>query len=447
MNPWIIKKILFPLHEALSRRKTFKFLDELEKVQNYTEAEVSSYQLNKLKKLLIHSYKNVPYYSDVFIKANFNPSKIKGLSDLEKLPFLSKRKIKGNIEGLKAENLKNELIRLNTGGSSGEPLIFYIDRLRQAYDKAANLRSRRWWGVDVGEREIVFWGSPIELTSQDKLKELRDVLFNTKLLSAFEMSDDVMFRYFKIIKKFKPKHIFGYPSSICLFAEFVKKNNLKINDVGIKAIFVTSEMLYDFQRKTIEDVFGCLVANGYGGRDGGFIAHQCPNGNMHITEDIIVEIVDENGNVLNDGETGEIVVTHLDAYAMPFIRYQMGDRGCVSREKCSCGMQSKILEKIEGRTTDFIVAPNGKKMHALSLIYVLRDLDGVESFKIVQERVDYLKISIVKNDKFTDEIEGLVKEKIVQRMESNVTIDVAFVSEILPEKNGKYRYVVSKVKA
>lgn len=119
-----------------------------------------------------------------------------------------------------------------------------------------------------------------------------------------------------------------------------------MNDLGIKVAFVTSERLYDYQRDDISRVFACPVANGYGGRDAGFIAHQCPHGGMHITaEDIIVEIVDKNGFPLPCGEAGEVVVTHLATGDFPFIRYRTGDVAVMSEKLCSCGRGLPVWRK------------------------------------------------------------------------------------------------------
>ena len=169
-----------------------------------------------------------------------------------------------------------------------------------------------------------------------------------------------------------------------------------MDDLGIRVAFVTSERLYDDQREQISDVFNCPVANGYGGRDAGFIAHECPHGGMHITaDDIIIEIVDQQGNSLPHGQTGEIVVTHLATSDFPFIRYQTGDIGVLDDKACSCGRGLPLMKEIQGRSTDFVVAQDGTVLHGLALIYILRDLPQVEAFKIVQESIDLTTIWIV----------------------------------------------------
>jgi len=157
-------------------------------------------------------------------------------------------------------------------------------------DVAAKWRATRWWDVDIGDPEMVVWGSPIELGAQDRLRRVRDRLLRTELLPAFEMSPARLDSFVAAIRRRRPRMLFGYPSALSHIARHAEKNTQRMDDLGIRVAFVTSERLYDDQREAITRVFGCPVANGYGGRDAGFIAHQCPSGGMHITaEDIIVE--------------------------------------------------------------------------------------------------------------------------------------------------------------
>ena len=266
---------------------------------------------------------------------------------------------------------------------------------------AAKWRATRWWGVDIGDPEIVVWGSPIELGTQDRLRLLRDGLLRTRLLAAFEMSEPKLDEFIATIRRTRPRMLFGYPSALAHIAQRARVVEQRMDDLGIRVAFVTSERLYDHQREVIEAVFGCPVANGYGGRDAGFIAHACPEGNMHITaEDIIVEIVDPEGRVLPAGEAGEIVVTHLATRDYPFIRYRTGDIGALSDASCPCGRGLPLLQSIEGRSTDFVIAEDGTVMHGLALIYIVRDIPGVASFKIIQESLDLTRFLLVTTAEF-----------------------------------------------
>jgi len=250
------------------------------------------------------------------------------------------------------------------------------------------------------------------------------------------------------IREVRPRMLFGYPSSISLIAQHAAKRGIALNDLGIRVAFVTSERLYDHQRATISGIFGCPVANGYGGRDAGFLAHECPEGGMHITaEDVILEIVDGEGCVLPPGSSGEIVVTHLATSELPFIRYRTGDVGVLDDRRCPCGRGLPLLKEVQGRSTDFVVAADGTVMHGLALIYVLRELPGIASFKIIQHTRSQLEVQVVPTAAFSDATETVIREGLGKRLGSSVEIKVHRVSEIAPEKSGKFRYVVSKVAA
>jgi phenylacetate-CoA ligase len=223
-----------------------------------------------------------------------------------------------------------------------------------------------------------------------------------------------------------------------------------MDDLGIRVAFVTSERLYDEQRAQISDTFGCPVANGYGGRDAGFIAHQCPDGGMHITaEDIVVEILDAQGKPVPRGEPGEIVVTHLATGDFPFIRYRTGDIGVLGTQPCACGRGLPLLQEIQGRSTDFLVAQDGTVMHGLALVYILRDLPQVQAFKITQESLDLTRVQIVPATPLTPQAFDTLRQHVVRgfqaRLGDGVAVEVEAVAEIAPEKSGKFRYVVSKV--
>ncbi|MGH8761694.1 MAG: phenylacetate--CoA ligase family protein [Nitrosospira sp.] len=441
----LISGLLFPLHERLKKHDSVAVRKEMELSQWWDKKHLDELQLSRLCQLLAHAQVHVPYYRGLFAEIGFKAGDFRSLADLARLPLLDKSKIRSNIEALKSKKAR-DLARFNTGGSGGNPLIFYIGRERVSHDVAAKWRATRWWGVDIGDPEIVVWGSPIELGAQDGVRALRDRLLRTRLLSAFEMSERKLDLFLDELRAMRPKMLFGYPSALAHIARHAEAKKLRMNDLGIRVAFVTSERLYDEQRQKIGTIFGCPVANGYGGRDAGFIAHECPQGGMHITaEDIIVEIVDPQGVSLPPGEAGEIVVTHLATRDFPFIRYRTGDIGVLDRKPCPCGRGLPLLKEIQGRSTDFLVARNGTVMHGLALIYILRDLPQVRNFKIIQESLDLTRVCVVAETRLASEAAEKISQGFKARLGQGVKIVIEEVPEIPAEKSGKFRYVVSKV--
>lgn len=441
----LVSSVLFPLHERLKGHSTVAVLREMEESQWWSRGRLRERQLARLQALVERAYAQVPYYRAVMDDLGITPRDIDSLESISRFPLLTKTEICSHTEALKARDNRG-LVRSNTGGSSGEPLVFYMGKERVSHDVAAKWRATRWWGVDIGDPEIVIWGSPVELSAQDRVRVWRDRLLRSRLVPAFEMSPENLSRFVAEIRTFRPRMLFGYPSSLALIAAHARDTGTPMDDLGIRVAFVTSERLYEHQREQIEAVFGCPVANGYGGRDAGFIAHACPDGAMHVTdEDILIEIVEPSGRPVAAGRQGEIVVTHFATGDFPFIRYRTGDVGALSDETCSCGRGLQVLSRLEGRSTDFVVARDGTVMHGLALIYVVRDLDGIQRFKIVQESLEHTRVLVEPGPGYGDLVEQRIKEGLKARLGLDVSVDIEPMASIPAESSGKFRYVVSKV--
>jgi phenylacetate-CoA ligase len=443
-----ISDLVFPLQERLKRHSTVAARRGLEASQWWAPEQIQALQVQRLRRLLVEAGQHVPYYQALFQRLGFDPQAVAGVEDLQALPLLDKATIRMHTDAMKHPQAQG-LARFNTGGSSGEPLIFYIGKERVSHDVAAKWRATRWWGVDIGDPEVVVWGSPIELGSQDRVRLLRDKLMRTQLLPAFEMTEAKLDDMVASIRRTRPRMLFGYPSALSHIARHAQHRGQRMDDLGIRVAFVTSERLYDDQRATISQVFGCPVANGYGGRDAGFIAHECPSGGMHLTaEDVVVELLDAAGQPVPTGQPGEIVVTHLATGDFPFIRYRTGDVAVMDTQRCACGRGLPMLKEIQGRSTDFVVAADGTVMHGLALIYILRDLPGLHRFKIVQHSRLHTQVLLQPETGFDAERQlPAIVQGFKRRLGEQVQVQVELCGELPAERSGKFRYVVSHVQA
>ena len=435
--------VLFPLHERLKGHDSVAVRRRLEASQWGSPEQIAADQLLRLRDYLTSIGARVPYYRQLFKALSFDPRQVREVKDLRCLPLLTKAIVRANTDALKADD-HGILSRFNTGGSSGEPLVFFIGKDRISHDVAAKWRATRWWGVDIGDTEGVVWGSPIELGAQDRLRRLRDGVMRSHLLPAFEMSEAKLDGFITTLQRLKPRMLFGYPSALNLIADHAQKRGQRLDNLGVRVVFVTSERLYDEQRQAISAAFGCQVANGYGGRDAGFVAHECPSGGMHLmAEDIVVEFLDSQGQPVGDGQAGEIVVTHLASREFPFLRYRTGDIAVMDTRRCACGRGLPMLREIQGRSTDFLIAADGTVMHGLSLIYILRDLPGVGAFKITQTSRTQIGVEIVVEAGFDPACETDIVLGFRKRLGADVLVEVRRVAQIAPEKSGKFRYVIS----
>lgn len=434
--------LLFPLHERLKGHDTTRRLRALEDSQWLTRDAIQAAQHERLGNFLGSITRDIPYYRTLADRLGISAERMQAAGVLQRFPLLEKSDIRQHSEQMKRRGAS--LAKFNTGGSSGVPLIFWLGE-RVSHDVAAKWRATRWWDVDIGDRELVLWGSPVELKTQDRVKQIRDRLLRTELVPAFDLSPDGMRRFIHRFRQFRPRMLFGYPSAFARIAAFAEAEGLSLQSETLRVVFVTAERLYPEQRERIQSAFGVPVANGYGARDAGFLAHECPHGGMHImSEDVVLETVDSEGHPTAPGVAGEIVVTHLATSDFPFVRYRTGDVGKLGDERCPCGRGLPLLSEIQGRTTDFVTACDGTVMHGLAVIYVVREIDGVESFRIIQHSREQLEVLVV-SALWNDEKQARVVRGMRQRLGDALQVDVRVVQDIPREANGKFRYVISKI--
>lgn len=428
------------------RRPTFACLAELERAQWLTPDAMTAYQTKQLNALLHKAFNHSPWHTERIRAAGLDTAVRAGeatLADLARLPTMNKRDARDNVERMVWRDVPGGVFKYTTGGSSGEPLIFYFGRARQAADAAGRLRARRWWGVEPGEREVYLWGAPVELNKTDRIKALRDRLVNQLLLNAFEMSPARMDDYLEAIARWNPKVIYGYASSLALLAAHAEARGIKPRLPALRVVSSTGEPLFPHQRELIERVFGVPVSVEYGARDAGLMALESPGGVLlQMSETHIVEVLDDAGN---PAEEGEAVITSLVSVAQPFIRYRTGDVVRRSGKADPGGRGLEVLDAVVGRQTDFIVAADGRIMHALAVIYVLRAVAGVAQFKLIQHAIDRLEVQVVPATGWNETSGEAVVQGLRARLGPTLQIDLRLLDAIAPEASGKHRYVVSHV--
>lgn len=447
MHAMLAKHVVYPLHERLMHRPTFPYLAELEQSQWLSRPEVEQLQREKLRQLLHIADAHCPWHSRRLRAAGIDPSRPVSLDELRRLPTMTKQDAIANGADMVWRDVPGGIFKYNTGGSSGQPLIFHYGRRRQASDAAGRIRARRWWGVDVGQKEVYLWGAPVELNKTDRIKQVRDRLLNQLVLNAFEMSPQRMDEYCQAIQTYRPHCVYGYASSVALLAAHARERGIRFRLPELKVVCTTGEPLYPHQRKLIQEVYGAPVANEFGSRDIGFTAHETPQGQILLmSESILLEVLDAEGNPVPPGGTGEAVMTGLESQAQPFIRYRTGDVVRVTDELCKAGRGLHVIGEVFGRTTDFLVRSDGTIMHALAGIYVLRAVDGVGEFKLIQHGLRDLEVQVVANPRWRPDMAGTIESGLRKRLGEDVGVRVRILDTIPPEASGKHRYVVSHVR-
>lgn len=443
---WLARSV-FRVQEAVMRRPTFALLEELERTQWLSADDMREYQRARLNGLLQSALAHSPWHAQRLQAAGLAEAVRAGAvgpGDLARLPTMDKRDARSHIDALVWRGVPGGVFPYTTGGSSGEPLRFYFGRARQAADAAGRLRARRWWGVQPGEREVYLWGAPVELNATDRVKTLRDRLVNQLLLNAFEMSPARMDAYLDAIETWNPKAIYGYASSLALLAAHAEARSVKPRLPALRVASSTGEPLFPHQRELIERVFGVPVSVEYGARDAGLMALESPDGVLlQMSETHLIEILDAAGN---PAEEGEAVITSLVSAAQPFIRYRTGDVVRRSGRRDPGGRGLAVLDAVVGRQTDFLVAADGRIMHALAAIYVLRAVPGVAQFKLVQHAVDRVEVQLVPDAHWNDAAREAVVRGLRARLGDALAVELNLRESIAPEASGKHRYVVSHVR-
>ena len=404
LSPFFIKNVVYPLIERKNKSNTLSFLREYEDSQYLSRDEIQSIQWSRLKELLEYSYTNNSFYAKNFNDHGIVPSDIKSPSDFLSVPIVSKEMLQNNyLEMITIGFALDDLIEDYTGGSTGKPLKFYYDEERSQRREASRIRHNRWCGWDIGEKMAVLWGASEEAKIQRSFKrKLKNFVFNkTAFLDSFDLSIEKMNEFKRFLESYKPKSILAYANSIYIFALFLKD---KTHNILPKGIISSAETLTEDKRELIESVFKCKVFNRYGSREIGLLASECEkHSGLHINaENVYVEIV--NGNRLaKDNEMGEVIVTDLFNYAMPFIRYKIGDIAIASSEVCSCGRGLPIIKSVEGRVSDFITTSSGKIVHGEYFTHLFYGEEGVEEIQLLQERLDKICLRIVPSKKYSGE--------------------------------------------
>lgn len=418
---------------------------ELENTQWLSPAEIQALQLDKLRRLLAHAYVNVPFYRKRFDDAGLHPDQIQTLEDYQRVPVLTKDDIRQNLEQLVAANCQRDTLRRNaTGGSTGVPLVFYQDSSFETSNWASRMRYRKWYGFEMGDKAAFLWGMDCDIPSSDWLKRLKLRLRRERWLNSFNVSEEKMAAFARHLIAWQPTHIVAYASSLHLFAGFLRQAGL--DRIRPAAIESSAEKLWDFQRELIEDVFQCPVFNVYGSREFGGMAAECEaHAGLHVLADVrYLEFLKE-GQPVQDGDFGEIIVTDLTNCAMPFIRYQTGDLGRPQSEPCACGRGFPLIQGIAGRSSDVLSAPNGRYVHGEYFTHLFYGVPGVRRFQVHQKTLQDVEVLIEGDSELPTETLGEIRRKILGQMGERTTVTFKRVDAIPLTPSGKYRFTISDV--
>jgi len=426
--------------------KHLRFLISAERA---SPEELNRLQDEKLRRLLDHAAANVPYYRDILTEAGVVGDGKVGGADFGAIPPLTKEIIRAQGEKLYSGDYKKRRWYFNTsGGSTGQPVRFIQDRNYQSWDFACRFYYNMMAGKDIGQRELLLWGSQRDVLGQkDKLSVLlRRWIFNKALCNSFLMSPESMTRYARFWNRYKPRMVWAYTGSIFEFARHIRNTNTEIFKPA--SIICTAETLTEDIRGFVADVFGCPVLNQYGSREVGAIACECPHKRGLHTFGFHnkIEILDDDLRPCTPGRMGQIYITTLNNYSMPLIRYRIGDTAIVSeRQSCPCGRTSPLIAAVTGRTSDHFRTRQGRLIHGEYFTHLFYDRNEIRKFRVIQHDYDHIEVLAESDDKIDDRTIGDITEKIRLVMGDRCEVSFKQVDQIPPSASGKHRYTVSEL--
>jgi phenylacetate-CoA ligase len=442
---------VLPLHHWFISRKAATRYREMRRSQWLEPRRTRELQELKLRKLIHHAYGHVPYYRELFDEQGLKPPDIDSIEDLEKLPFLTKDHVRRHLffDLLSDNHRKRDMQRIATSGSTGEPFVCYVDRHQLEMRWAATLRSMEWTGWQFGDRQVRLWHQTIGMSRSQVWRERMDAFIQRrKFIPAFELSDESLAEFGRQLVRHDPVLIDGYAESLNFLAEYLKRNQ----DEGVtpKGVISSAQVLPPQSREIIERQFGCHVHDKYGAREFSGIAYECEahNGHHVVAENYIVEII-KDGRPAKPGEVGEVVITDLNNYCMPFIRYRIGDLATAMdpSEPCPCGRGLPLIGSIEGRLQAIILGANGRYLPGTFFAHFFKDYDHIiRQYQVVQEREGSMRLKVVKGSRFDPvAFEGILEE-LRRYVGADMEIELDFRDSIPMVRTGKQQGSLSSLK-
>lgn len=379
------------------RRPVFRYWGELEASQWWTAERLADLQLSRLRALLLHAATTSPWYRDTWRVGGLDPRNIHSLADFARWPIVDRETIRAHRTSMRSTAPGLRLIHKATGGSSGVPLQFDLDADSNERRMAAWHRGYQWAGAGPGTRQWYLWGVAPGANDSWKHRKgrLYDRLYRRTTMSCFDLAEGTTDRFLASLNRTRPDAIVAYTGAIYTLARLLDERGLR--PFAPRSIVVGAEQLHEFQRELIERVFQAPVFETYGSREFMLMGAECAeHAGLHLTqENLLIEVVDEDGHPLPAGEEGNIVVTDLTNFGLPFIRYANGDRGIAASGACACGRHLPRLERVTGRRLDVLRTPDGHRLPGEIFPHLLKELPSVRRFQVIQERPDAITIRLV----------------------------------------------------
>jgi phenylacetate-CoA ligase len=442
----LIRTVIGPLWARWEGSPYLRHYRRLRRTQFDPPQAVRERQWAGLRDILRHACRTVPFYRDRLAAAGLSPEAIQDFADYRKVPVLTKDDLRAHREALVSREYDPaRLVRKKTSGSTGVSLEVLLDEDSRQFKRACTLRADEWSGWRFGEPVAMLWGNPAYLRHGWRGRLRNALLERACFLDTLKMGEDALDRFAQALRQHRPRLIFGHAHSVYLFAQYLRETGR--GGIRPKGVITTAMVLHGWQRRAIEEAFGCPVTDRYGCEEVSLIACECERHHgLHVNaEGVYVEIL-RDGRPAAPGEAGAVVVTDLTNRGMPLLRYQVGDVAVLSERTCPCGRGLPLLEKLEGREADFVVTAAGELISGISLTENFALLvPGVAQFQVVQEAVDRFRFRIVRGPDFGPASLRRIAALVAERFGPGAAFTCEYPERIPPEPSGKYRFCISRV--
>jgi phenylacetate-CoA ligase len=425
-----------------------RYQRELERTQFLSADELRALQLSRVRALLGHAYERCPFYRKSFDAAGLHPDDVRSLEDLRTLPPLEKRDVQEQGGRMVARGWpQDDLLPNQTGGSTGTPIRFFLSRDRKCSRAAATLRHNRWAGWEPGDRAAVIWGAPLDRPDGGTRARLRAALLREPLwLDAAHLTEQRLAKFHAALYRWRPKVIQAYARSAALFARYLRDRGLAA--YRPQSLVTSAEMLQGEDRRVLEEVFGCPVFDRYGCREVSVIASECPaHTGLHVNAECLYLEVETPTGPATAGEVGAVLVTDLLNFAMPLIRYRIGDLGAWASGACPCGRGLPRLAALHGRSTDFLVGSDGRLVSGVFLAtYVVANRPSLGQVQIRQDRAGAVLYRVRPGRDFDADTDlAYLRAATRRHLGERAEADAELVDALPAEPSGKFLFSRSTV--
>ncbi len=429
----LLYSIFLPLNNPRAGLRVGRLYADLQKSQWYDHRALEQLQNAKVKCLMEYARNNVPFYKDYNAWEGKTDTTFR--ETLATYPILKKEDIRANSLHMHTiTGMPRACIVATTGGTTGKPIEVWHSRKNRALVDAATWRGRSWVGIKP-------WTRGVNVQSFGRgswYGRLRVRLTNKWIMDVFGQTYAEKLQSAKELLRISPKYLEGFVSETLALGDACYASGVQIDRV-----LTTGEMLYQHNRDEIKRLYGAEVSVYYGCNEIGAMAFECEHGSKHITDEhVIVEVVDENG-VPQWEKPGRILLTDLDNYLTPFIRYEVGDIGILTRSSCPCGRELTLLKDLEGRTQDFIINASGDKLSSLFFAGRFKDMKLIHRIQLVQRSLNEIDLLYEGSSEVAEsELEEIISE-IHNRLGPEMQVSIKQVGQLIYTGRGKCRLIIN----